>query len=198
MDSTLKLEICMRHLKKYDKSLKNMGMDMSVLTVVEASKKFNIGRTAIYKAIKNGDITPQKNHDGVQVIDAQDMIRVFGSVRKPVSKSDHKSVLVSDINNDEIIRELREQIKELKSDKDFLKQEIASVRKDFDDYKLMITHKSSTEVDENLETVLQTEENSIPKQEKQEKKTLLNEVEKEPVSIREKQGFLKKLWNVIN
>ena len=52
---------------------------MSLLTIVEASKQFKVGRTTIYKAIKRGDLTPQKNHDGVQVIDAQDMIRVFGS-----------------------------------------------------------------------------------------------------------------------
>ena len=52
---------------------------MSLLTIVEASKQFKVGRTTIYKAIKRGDLTPQKNHDGIQVIDAQDMIRVFGS-----------------------------------------------------------------------------------------------------------------------
>ena len=58
---------------------------MSLLTIVEASKQFKVGRTTIYKAIKRGDLTPQKNHDGVQVIDAQDMIRVFGSSKKSVS-----------------------------------------------------------------------------------------------------------------
>ena len=58
---------------------------MSLLTIVEAPKQFKVGRTTIYKAIKRGDLTPQKNHDGVQVIDAQDMIRVFGSSKKSVS-----------------------------------------------------------------------------------------------------------------
>ena len=58
---------------------------MSLLTIVEASKQVKVGRTTIYKAIKRGDLTPQKNHDGIQVIDAQDMIRVFGSSKKSVS-----------------------------------------------------------------------------------------------------------------
>lgn len=33
---------------------------MSLLTIVEASKQFKVGRTTIYKAIKRGDLTPQK------------------------------------------------------------------------------------------------------------------------------------------
>ena len=55
---------------------------MSVLTIVEASKRFNIGRTTIYKAIKRGDLTPQLSETGVQMIDPQDMIRLFGSPSK--------------------------------------------------------------------------------------------------------------------
>ena len=35
---------------------------MSLLTIVEASKQFNVGRTAIYKAIKKGELTAQINH----------------------------------------------------------------------------------------------------------------------------------------
>ena len=55
---------------------------MSVLTILEASKKFNIGRTTIYKAIKRGELTPQLSESGVQMIDPQDMIRLFGRKRK--------------------------------------------------------------------------------------------------------------------
>ena len=57
---------------------------MSLLTIVEASKQFNVGRTAIYKAIKKGELTAQINHDGIKVVDAQDMIRIFRPSSKKV------------------------------------------------------------------------------------------------------------------
>ncbi len=144
---------------------------MSLLTIVEASKQFKVGRTTIYKAIKRGDLTPQKNHDGVQVIDAQDMIRVFGSSKKSVSKSVSENstqpISGNNVNNEDLLRELREQVKELKQDKEFLKQEISSVRKDFEDYKLMISYKGSLSSVETVETVPETVVNSFGEQEKQ-------------------------------
>jgi hypothetical protein len=66
------------------------GKNMSLLTILEASKQFKVGRTSIYKAIKRGDITPRLNAQNIQVIDAQDMVRVFGgSVPKSVSETVH-------------------------------------------------------------------------------------------------------------
>ena len=78
---------------------------MSLLTIVEASKQFNVGRTAIYKAIKKGELTAQINHDGIKVIDAQDMIRVFGSSAKkavsiPVSENSTQAVSRNSENNE--------------------------------------------------------------------------------------------------
>ena len=166
---------------------------MSLLTIVEASKQFKVGRTTIYKAIKRGDLTPQKNHDGVQVIDAQDMIRVFGSSKKsvshPVSENSTQPVSGNSGNNEDLLRELREQVKELKQDKEFLKQEISSVRKDFDDYKLMITYKGNLS---SVETVPQTIENSFEEQEKQPKEQVETAID-EP-KIEEKKGFFKRLF----
>ena len=172
---------------------------MSLLTIVEASKQFKVGRTTIYKAIKRGDLTPQKNHDGVQVIDAQDMIRVFGSSKKsvfpPISENSTQPVSGNSGNNEDLLRELREQVKELKQDKEFLKQEISSVRKDFDDYKLMITYKgnlSSVETVETVETVPETSRNSFEEQEKQPKEQVETTID-EP-KIEEKKGFFKRLF----
>lgn len=166
---------------------------MSLLTIVEASKQFKVGRTTIYKAIKRGDLTPQKNHDGVQVIDAQDMIRVFGSSKKsvshPVSENSNQPVSGNSGNNEDLLRELREQVKELKQDKEFLKQEISSVRKDFDDYKLMITYKGNLS---SVETVPETIENSFEEQEKQPKEQVETAID-EP-KIEEKKGFFKRLF----
>jgi len=155
---------------------------MSLLTIVEASKQFNVGRTAIYKAIKKSELTAQINHDGIKVIDAQDMVRVFGSsskkaVSEPVSENSTQAVSRNSENNDDLIRELREQVKELRQDKDFLKQEISSIRKDFDDYKLMITYKGELVSVETGETVSETEKNSIEKQKKHPEKQVETAIE---------------------
>jgi uncharacterized protein YbcI len=169
---------------------------MSLLTIVEASKQFKVGRTTIYKAIKRGDLTPQKNHDGVQVIDAQDMIRVFGSSKKSVSKSVSENstqpISGNNVNNEDLLRELREQVKELKQDKEFLKQEISSVRKDFEDYKLMISYKGSLSSVETVETVPETVVNSFGEQEKQLNEQL--ETAQNESQIEEKKGFFKRLF----
>lgn len=168
---------------------------MSLLTIVEASKQFNVGRTAIYKAIKKGELTAQINHDGVKVVDAQDMIRIFRlSSKKAVSENSIQAVSRNSENNDDLIRELREQVKELRQDKDFLKQEISSIRKDFDDYKLMITYKGELVPVETVSPVSETGKNSIEKQKKQPEKQVETRVN-EP-KTEEKQGFFRRLFGV--
>lgn len=179
---------------------------MSLLTIVEASKQFSIGRTAIYKAIKRGDLTPKKNNEGVQVVDSQDMVRLFGASRKTnvsVAVSEN-SISEKQENNEQVIQELRTQLKELKQDKEFLKQEISSIRKDFDDYKLMITYKGSLASVETEETVSETKKNSVGVQEKQDQtqqetpKTELENTEKHIVFEEEKQetkkGFFRRIF----
>ena len=170
---------------------------MSLLTIVEASKQFNIGRTAIYKSIKKGELTAQINHDGIKVVDAQDMIRIFRpsskkAVSDPVSENSTQVVARNSENSEDLIRELREQVKELRQDKDFLKQEISSIRKDFDDYKLMITYKGNLSSVETAETVPETRENSFEEQEKQPKEQVETAID-EP-KIEEKKGFFKRLF----
>ena len=170
---------------------------MSLLTIVEASKQFNVGRTAIYKAIKKGELTAQINHDGIKVVDAQDMIRIFRpsskkSVSDPVSENSTQVVSRNSENNNDLIRELREQVKELRQDKDFLKQEISSIRKDFDDYKLMITYKGELVPVETAETVSETEKNSIDKQKKQPEKQVETAVDEQ--KSEGKTGFFKRLF----
>jgi len=168
---------------------------MSLLTIVEASKQFNVGRTAIYKAIKKGELTAQINHDGTKVVDVQDMIRVFGSsakkaVSQPVSENSTQVISENSRNNDDLIRELREQVKDLKQDKEFLRQEISSIRKDFDDYKLMITYKGELVPVETGETVSETEKNNIEKQKKQPETQV--ETALETPKTEEKKGFFQR------
>lgn len=167
------------------------GKNMSLLTILEASKQFKVGRTSIYKAIKRGDITPRLNAQNIQVIDAQDMVRVFGG-SVPKSVSGNSTPVVSG-NNEELVRELREQIQDLKQDKEFLKQEMASIRRDFDDFKLMIEYKGKSDLLETGETVLEQAGNSFGVQEKQQREQVETD-EKQPQKTEKKRfGFLRRI-----
>ena len=167
------------------------GKNMSLLTILEASKQFKVGRTSIYKAIKRGDITPRLNAQNIQVIDAQDMVRVFGG-SVPKSVSGNSTPVVSG-NNEELVRELREQIQDLKQDKEFLKQEMASIRRDFDDFKLMIEYKGKSDQSETSETVSEQAGNSFGVQEKQQREQVETD-EKQPLKTEKKRfGLLRRL-----
>jgi len=116
---------------------------MSVLTIVEASKQFNVTRPRIYRAIQKGELTTALNDEGVQVVQVQDIIRLFGRQKqKTVSKAVRNSVSDTDTK---LIQLLEEQLKKAEEDKAFLKQQINDLRKDFDDYKLRIEHHPQTE-----------------------------------------------------
>ena len=116
---------------------------MSVLTIVEASKQFNVTRPRIYRAIQKGELSTSLNDEGVQVVQVQDIIRLFGHQKqKTVSKAVRNSV--TDIDT-KLIQLLEEQLKNADEDKAFLKQQINDLRKDFDDYKLRIEHHPQTE-----------------------------------------------------
>jgi len=116
---------------------------MSVLTIVEASKQFNVTRPRIYRAIQKGELTTSLNEEGVQVVQVQDIIRLFGhQKKKTVSKAVRNTVLDTDTK---LIQLLEEQLKKAEEDKAFLKQQINDLRKDFDDYKLRIEHHPQTE-----------------------------------------------------
>ena len=116
---------------------------MSVLTIVEASKQFNVTRPRIYRAIQKGELTTSLNEEGVQVVQVQDIIRLFGHQKqKTVSKAVRNIVLDTDTK---LIQLLEEQLKKAEEDKAFLKQQINDLRKDFDDYKLRIEHHPQTE-----------------------------------------------------
>lgn len=112
---------------------------MSLLTIVEASKQFNVTRPRIYRAIKKGELTTALNEDGIQVVQVQDMIRLFDNIKKkPVPKNVRHTV--SDIDT-KLVEILQEQLKKSEEDKAFLKQQIIDIRKDFNEYKLQIEDK---------------------------------------------------------
>lgn len=112
---------------------------MSLLTIVEASNQFNITRSRIYRAIERGELTPQINGEGVKVIDPADMVRVFGNRKKSKTTTEAKKTGVSE-QNEIIVEMLKEQLKQAQDREQKLFNEIASIRKDFDDYKALITY----------------------------------------------------------
>ena len=188
---TLNVSSCPAELFVYLHQKIMPGKNMSLLTILEASKQFKVGRTSIYKAIKRGDITPRLNAQNIQVIDAQDMVRVFGG-SVPKSVSGNSTPVVSG-NNEELVRELREQIQDLKQDKEFLKQEMASIRRDFDDFKLMIEYKGKSDQSETSETVSEQAKNSFGVQKKQQMEQV-ETTEKQPQKTEKKRfGFLRRI-----
>ena len=187
---TLNVSSCPAELFVYLHQKIMPGKNMSLLTILEASKQFKVGRTSIYKAIKRGDITPRLNAQNIQVIDAQDMVRVFGG-SVPKSVSGNSTPVVSG-NNEELVRELREQIQDLKQDKEFLKQEMASIRRDFDDFKLMIEYKSKSDISETGETVSEQAGNSFGVQEKQQREQVETDEKQHQKTEKKRFGFLRR------
>ena len=187
---TLNVSSCPAELFVYLHQKIMPGKNMSLLTILEASKQFKVGRTSIYKAIKRGDITPRLNAQNIQVIDAQDMVRVFGG-SVPKSVSGNSTPVVSG-NSEELIRELREQIQDLKQDKEFLKQEMASIRRDFDDFKLMIEYKSKSDISETGETVSEQAGNSFGVQEKQQREQVETDEKQHQKTEKKRFGFLRR------
>ena len=116
---------------------------MSVLTIVEAAKQFNLTRPRIYRAIKKGELTPVLSDEGIQLVQVQDMIRVFGNKKpKAVQKPVRNTVFDTDRK---LVELLEEQLKKAEEDKVFLKQQILDLRQDFDEYKLRIEHQEQLE-----------------------------------------------------
>ena len=154
--------------------VKGLGkIEMSVLTIVEASKQFNVTRPRIYRAIQKGELTTSLNDEGVQVIQAQDMIRVFGNEKKKAVSN-----VVRNKSNDtdsKLVQLLEEQLRKAEEDKAFLKQQINDLRKDFDDYKLKIEHQPKTEQQTGMTSNDQVQTEKMLQIEQPEKTTVITQ-----------------------
>jgi excisionase family DNA binding protein len=116
---------------------------MAKITIVEAAKQFNVTRPRIYRAIKKGELTATVSDDGVQLVQIQDMVRLFDNIKKkPVQKNVRDTSFDTDLK---MIKILEEQLRKAEEDKTFLKQQIQDIRKDFEDYKLRIEHQEQTD-----------------------------------------------------
>lgn len=129
---------------------------MALLTIVQASKDFNINKGKIYRAIKSGKLTATLK-DNVQYIDHTDMIRVFdssGKNRTSSNRTEPKKNLVHE-PNELYIKLLEKQLNESIDREKFYKQQIDEIREDFKSYRLLIEHKIQTDTD--LKILNQTE-----------------------------------------
>lgn len=132
---------------------------MNLLTIVDAAKQFNVTRSRIYRALEKGTITAQIDDEGIKRIDPSDMVRVFGNAKykKPVA---NKSDTIRMEQSETVVEILREQLKQAQEREQFYKAEIANIRKDFDDYKLLIGMKNPSPAETVKE---QPEQSSIQK-----------------------------------
>lgn len=63
---------------------------MSLITIMEASKQFDVTRPRIYRVIQKGELTTTLIDDGVQLVQSQDMVRFFERKKKK-EKSCHET-----------------------------------------------------------------------------------------------------------
>jgi len=165
---------------------------MSKITIVEASKQFNVTRPRIYRSIRKGELTTTLSDDGVQLVQVQDMIRLFDNVPKKVVRK-----VVDDSVSDtdsKLVKLLEEQLKKAEDDKAFLKQQINDLRKDFDEYKLRIEHHPSTESKTDItsdEHVQETESLQVEHDEKRTSEQPIYEIAEKHKPV--KKGLLHRL-----
>lgn len=106
---------------------------MTRLTITEAIKQSPIGKTYFYKQyIDTGKITVSVDNSGKKYIDSSEVLRVFGELKGDQVVNVQKQFTVSDTVlpkpvDSELVRMLREQIEDLKQDKDFYQSQIASM-----------------------------------------------------------------------
>ena len=132
---------------------------MTLLTIVDAAKQFNVTRSRIYRALEKGTITAQIDDDGIKRIDPSDMVRVFGNAKHKKTVANKSEPIVS-VQSEMIVEMLKEQLKKAEEREKYLQGEIANIRKDFEDYKLLITMKNPSPAETTTE---QPEQSSIQK-----------------------------------
>lgn len=114
---------------------------MTLLTIVDAAKQFNVTRSRIYRALDKGTITAQIDDEGVKRIDPSDMVRVFGNAKQKKTVPNKSETAITE-QSETIVELLKEQLRKAEEREKYLQGEIANIRKDFEDYKLLITMKN--------------------------------------------------------
>lgn len=128
---------------------------MALLTIIEASKQFNIARSRIYKKINEGELSTQLNENGSKVIQYVDLVRVFGesSSSSLRTSEDSPQVVLEDNKGqpfrtgEDIIDLLKEQVSELKKDKVEMARRLDDMSSKHDKLLLLIEHKAFSSQD---------------------------------------------------
>ena len=88
---------------------------MTYVNLTEAARLANIGRTTLYRRIKNGDISVVTQRDGSKAIDIAELNRVFDLEQREtledVRTSAPRNVAIEHPENNQLIDELRAQIR---------------------------------------------------------------------------------------
>ena len=119
---------------------------MALLTIIQASKDFNIDKGKIYRAIKSGKLTAIVK-DNIQYIDHSDMVRVFGNSNKKLNSANRTEPKTNQVHepNEQYIELLKKQLMQSEERERFYKQQIDEIREDFKSYRLLIEHKIQSE-----------------------------------------------------
>ena len=128
---------------------------MALLTIVEASKQFKVARSHLYKKINDGELSTQLNENGTKVIQYVDLLRVFGESSTNILKTteDSPQVVVEDKlgqplrSSEDIIFLLKEQVSELKKDKEEMSKRLDDMSSKHDKLLLLIEHNAFSNKD---------------------------------------------------
>ena len=104
---------------------------MANVSISEAIRLSGIGRTTFYSKYINQGLISVTEQQGKKVIDTSELIRVFGEL-KPVQPEDnaHNPELNTPAQpneQSELVKTLREQIADLKSEREFYQKQLVDV-----------------------------------------------------------------------
>lgn len=106
---------------------------MSRLNITEAIKQSPVGKTHFYKQfIETGKITVSVDNSGKKYIDSSELIRVFGELKgEPVTNVQEQpaagDTVPSNVEQSELVTALREQIADLKSEREFYQSQVITL-----------------------------------------------------------------------
>lgn len=113
----------------------NAGEQVAKLTITQAIKQSGVSRTHFYTHyIKKGLISVSEDN-GKKFIDSSELVRVFPNLKTEQQQNiqvqtktyTHEQPRIEQIEHTELVSMLREQVSELKADKEFLQSQVVNL-----------------------------------------------------------------------